>query len=408
MKNHSFREDAKARLEQKHSPLHIRAAAAATVVLMTALMCEGLARVAVAAKETFLKNSALATVGELNDYQMLDPTNRKLWRLRPGYAETLGQAIAMKQRSGRILAATHLIQYGKKLQIQPEDIIFRINSEGFKGPELDRTHSRLRILTLGDSCTFESLFDQYSYPRVLERELRQIGWNVEVVNGAVEGYSPKHVLMRVAEYKGLRPEITTIYIGWNGLFSDDALPERFHLYTLRLVRSSYARLFPERVALAAYTKPKHPDRTDPQLRRVDGYVPPFIADIEQIIRQMQTTGSTVVLVTLPGLYTTEQEPSVRALQVGHLPNFTDNPYVLAKMAEWYNTALREMAKKYGLPLIDLERWSETALQPRDAYFVDSVHLSEEGEVKIGEYIAKELTLTKAVKLPALGRDATNR
>jgi len=46
-------------------------------------------------------------------------------------------------------------------------------------------------------------------------------------------------------------------------------------------------------------------------------------------------------------------------------------------------------------LIDLERWSETALQPRDAYFVDSVHLTEVGEEKIGKYMAQELMLTLA-------------
>jgi hypothetical protein len=103
------------------------------------------------------------------------------------------------------------------------------------------------------------------------------------------------------------------------------------------------------------------------------------------------------LVTLPGLYAMDEEPSDLALQVGHLPTFTDNPYVLAKMSEQYNIALRNLAAQRGLLVIDLEQWSKTALQPRDQYFFDSVHLYEEGQAMIGLYMAQELSplLTQA-------------
>ena len=43
-----------------------------------------------------------------------------------------------------------------------------------------------------------------------------------------------------------------------------------------------------------------------------------------------------------------RDPSPRALEIGHLPTFTDNPFVLARMAERYNEALRALARDRGL------------------------------------------------------------
>ena len=52
-----------------------------------------------------------------------------------------------------------------------------------------------------------------------------------------------------------------------------------------------------------------------------------------------------------------------------------------------------MAQHSGLQVIDLEKWSAVALQPRDKYFFDSVHLYEEGQAMIGMEIAAELAPT---------------
>jgi hypothetical protein len=53
--------------------------------------------------------------------------------------------------------------------------------------------------------------------------------------------------------------------------------------------------------------------------------------------------------------------------------------------------LRELAQRLGVELIDLEEWSRAALEPRDRYFFDSVHLYEEGQEKIGEFLAERLS-----------------
>jgi lysophospholipase L1-like esterase len=105
---------------------------------------------------------------------------------------------------------------------------------------------------------------------------------------------------------------------------------------------------------------------------------------------MRASGSEVVLITLPGLFIMDEEPSPQALKVGHLPTFTDNPYVLAKISMEYNKRIRRLAKSEDLLLIDLEEWSRESLKPRDQFFFDSVHVYEEGQMRIGQYLAEQL------------------
>ena len=112
--------------------------------------------------------------------------------------------------------------------------------------------------------------------------------------------------------------------------------------------------------------------------------------METIVREMRAAGTKVVLLTLPGLYTSDAPISEKALKIGHLPSFTDNPYVFAKMTEGYNAALRRLAERDDVQVIDLESWSRSALTPRDRYFADTVHLHEDGQELLGAYLAEQL------------------
>jgi hypothetical protein len=94
-----------------------------------------------------------------------------------------------------------------------------------------------------------------------------------------------------------------------------------------------------------------------------------------------------VILTLPGLYAIDRDPSPRALEIGHLPTSTDNPFVLARMAGRYNETLRAIASERGLALVDLEAWARDALQPADEHFIDSVHLDERSQEQAGLYLA---------------------
>lgn len=336
----------------------------------------------------------------LDPYEMIDPHNHSNWRLRAGLTMTFADVLEKKRSEGHLLAVQYLEKRAAELNVHPGNTAIAIDAEGFRGPEVDPGHRRFRILAIGDSCTFgTALGEEYPYPRVVERALGRAGREVEVINAGVEGYGPKNVLLRIEELKRLKPEVTTIYLGWNALFEETffetAHGARKYSTSLRLLHDAWARATSpggdaRRQALAAYEKPKHPDRHAPEVAALEHYVPFFMPDLVRIVDAMAGAGSRVVLVTLPGLYTSTEAPDADALAKGHLPQFTDNPYVLARMAERYNVCLRELAAARHLEVIDLEAWSRTALAPRSAHFFDSVHLDEPGQGMIGEKIAAAL------------------
>jgi len=380
----------------------VRVGFVVVLILLFAVTVEGGARLTFAFKDWF--KAALASIDEtvlnLNEYQMRDPRHPSNWILRPGFSETPEQVIAAKKKSGRILAENSWKELVTRVDVRQDETGIRIDRNGFRGPEIDRAHSHPRVLTLGDSCTFGSFLERYTYPRVLESELRQGGREVEVVNGGVEGYAPQNILFRIDDFKALRPEITTLYIGWNALYNENEFLDGIDRYlaSARLFKTASAvvhalAVTPQKAALESYNKPKLPRKDAADVRSAGNYSPSFIDDVDRIVREMESVGSRVVIVTLPGLFTMDEAPSDLALKVGHLPPYTDNPYLLAKITERYNIALRELAKRHGLQVIDLEEWSRVALQPRDRYFFDSVHLYEEGQQRIGQYMAAQLLPT---------------
>jgi hypothetical protein len=333
----------------------------------------------------------------LNEYQMRDTKLPWLWRLKTGYKKTIQELIDEKRAAGRTLGAESLERWVKELNLGPGSPAMEINAQGLKGPPLDPVNFPFRVLTIGDSCTFGTAIDYESYPRALERGLRAGSMPVEVANAGVEGYSPRHVLARMDELKGLKPKVTVIYVGWNALYSEDIYSQLQPIAVVRLARKAYRRLIPSKAL--NYT----PAGGGQDRHRRSGAVAnagrakfTFMADVEKIVREMQGSGSRVVLATIPGLFRMDEVPSRRALEIGHLPDFTDNPFVLAVLAENYNAQLRELASRTGADLIDLEAWSKQALQPLDQNFFDSVHLEPRSQTKLGEHLAAEMIRRKIV------------
>jgi lysophospholipase L1-like esterase len=377
-------------------PTRVQIAFAAIVLAAMALIVEGGARLFFAVKEQLRNKVVSVDPSVLDDYEVPDVAHSWNWRPKAGYSATIDQIIQAKKHSGKVLGENLLKQRAAELKIEPNAVVMRINADGFKGPDIDKTHSRVRILTIGDSCTFGTMFDEYSYPRTLERELSRLGKAVEVINAGVEGYGPSNVLGRIQEFKALRPEITTIYIGWNVLYAEpESYGVEYYLKSVRLFRRAYEKAREKifgrtEMALEAYSKPKHVQRDASEVRALDEFTPTFMSELEMIVKEMRAAGSEVVLLTLPGLFVMDEEPSPQALKVGHLPTFTDNPYVLAKISMEYNKRIRRLAKSEDLLLIDLEEWSRESLKPRDQFFFDSVHVYEEGQMRIGQYLAEQL------------------
>lgn len=99
----------------------------------------------------------------------------------------------------------------------------RINSQGFRGKELEKEKpaETLRILTVGDSFTFgHGVSDEQTYSAVLENILRDQGENVEIINGGyASGFSPDSYYLFLKE-KGLalKPDLVVMgFFVWNDI-----------------------------------------------------------------------------------------------------------------------------------------------------------------------------------------------
>ena len=340
------------------------------VLLLAVLILEGMARLVYAYREELSGNPLLSTLarGEmvLDPYEMESSSIGGHWGLRPGYP----------------------------FSNTPNNQL-RINKYGMRGPDIDETHSRPRILSLGDSVTFG--LGEVSYPRVIEDILNKAGVPVEVVNGGVEGYAPRNLLYEVNGYLNLRPEVVTIYIGWNALYSPAYWLERYERclrllwFARNLLRISQRKLIGE----GAYTREMLeripvPDANSADVVYAADYSPPYLGQIGELVERFQNRGAKVFLITLPELFVSDEEPSDKALKIGHLPDFSTNPYVLAKISERYNQSLRDLASRRGVGLIDLAVWSKHHLTPRDEFFSDSVHLTSEGLARVGGFVAEQL------------------
>ena len=129
--------------------------------------------------------------------------------------------------------------------------------------------------------------------------------------------------------------MATIYLGWNAIFDEDQVFGDPVLASWRLIRGACARLrersgrFPgggARRLHQAKTSRSRCSRTG----RAPGICPKFLPEIRQIVRALHSSGSRVVLLTLPGLYELDQTPTDYMLKIGHLPIYTDNPYELRR------------------------------------------------------------------------------
>jgi GDSL-like Lipase/Acylhydrolase family len=160
--------------------------------------------------------SQLPSKPMLKPWEMPDPARPGNWILRPDWTMRFGDALASEREGGFAIGVANLERAARTLGITADDLAFRINRDGYKGPELDRTRARPRVVAIGDSCTFGTLVDHYSWPRSLERSLG----TAEVVNAGVAGYFPRNALARADEFAALAPDVVVIYIGWNALFSD--------------------------------------------------------------------------------------------------------------------------------------------------------------------------------------------
>ena len=368
---------------------------------------------------------------QLDAYELLYRTESGAWSFkpRPGYEGTLESMLEEKTRRGAH-AGVRLLRAWRERGLSPGDeVVMRIDERGFKGPAaaVPKPAQTLRILCVGDSCTFGAWIDRSSYPRVLERELRQRfagdgdPFDIEVVNGGVEGYHTWHAVERLPEYVALEPDLVTILLGWNemllpenlpaGLWSEDAWSEgrlretlgRSALYrtlgqSLAAWREARAGEQPASASGGEEDASAGPPEQDLIYEPSDGETARLLSVLEprayrrrlrQLAETFEASGARVVIITLPGLAAPGLPED--ALRRAHLaPGRTRNVHHVQLITERFNEVAREVASEHpDRLLIDLAGWLE-ARADRFDLFSDSVHLTPEGQEAQGIWLAQEL------------------
>jgi hypothetical protein len=181
--------------------------------------------------EVVLQNTVRGRYFSANDFD-----ERVLFKLRPGATHNF----------------THLPINGG------ETITFRVNPDGFVGPDLQPVGTRQRILVYGDSFTHAefSHYEQRFTTRLQEELGARLGRGVEVINAGIAGYGPDQVLRRIeTEVPALAPDLVIVNVFAGNDFGDLL---RNRLYRLdangKLVENAYV-LSPEqkrRIALNRY------------------------------------------------------------------------------------------------------------------------------------------------------------
>ena len=254
------------------------------------------------------------------------------------------------------------------------------NSEGFLGPEWSGPKSKPRLATLGDSCTVAG---ETPYPERLRALLP--GW--EVWNAGVGSWSSYQGL-RLLETRLLahRPDVVTVYFGWNDHWSAWSVPDKEFSADLdrrwrrmKLVESSRV-LQGLSFAVDKAAGPAGPRRGAPPRVSLEDYG----SNLRRIVALCRASGARPILLTAPSSLKPEH-PVARALVEESL-NF-DDAARLPATHEAYNAVVRAVAAETGAGLVDLAE----AFAGAPELFTDGIHLSAAGHALAARLIAKGLS-----------------
>jgi len=325
--------------------------------------------------------------------------------LVPGTAWSLSDVIENLKEHNKILGAKEVETVQQKYGIKLDDIVLRINSFGFLGPEIqkEKRSGTLRVMTIGDSVTFGSYVEASSYPRVMERELNHASAGefpkFEVVNAGVRGYNLQNVIKRIDYFLDFKPDVITILIGWNHTLLRADPRKNEDLYrNLALYRIFYHAVINRSLSVTIPASPENfYDKNDLLVARLRDTT--FSADmqdwevlIERIRQRLPKTR--IVVITLAGLFMEGIDPDAHAMTMAFSVAFSHNLYSWAVLTSQYNRKLVEFANAHDLDLIDLAEWSRNALHPRSDFFIDSVHMTDAGYDLVGKFLASEIIKIK--------------
>jgi lysophospholipase L1-like esterase len=270
----------------------------------------------------------------------------------------------------------------------------RIDSLGFRGPEvsLQKAPGTYRIVTLGDSATFGPREVECAYPYLLPGLLAPRP--IEVVNAGVEGYRSDRALVHLErDVLPLRPDLVTVFIGWNDLYQTDPNVESDQL---ALQASPLTRLLGLSDAAQTFRRVFF-GRIQGQRAQASGgsTLPPdyqplgYGERLRSIIRASRAGGAQVLVFTWPTILSDAMSPA--AIAKAHYPPYTTSLDELRALYQRYQAMLRRVAAEEDVPVVD-----NAAIFPDDRkadLFSDTAHFSCEGQAMVARNVADAIAGT---------------
>ena len=276
----------------------------------------------------------------------------------------------------------------------------RINQYGFRGDDISKRKDPnvVRIMCLGDSCTFGTAGDESPYPYQLKQclDTMDLEGDYQTINAGVEGHATINALLRLPRLLTFHPDVLIIYLGWNDMWIGN--PK--HYPDMRRKTQSYwhygngaqtgLRLIDSaKDGLGLDTPPPPIGSFD-----IDVFIPTnFEFNMERIIRTARKAGVQVVLTTLPTLIPQHNgQPSLLCLEKLHYPAFFAQGDLerIKELHEIYDTSIRQLAMREDVELIDLNAAFSDQDTKGDTYFSNTWLPSVEGNQIIARALADGL------------------
>ncbi len=275
------------------------------------------------------------------------------------------------------------------------------------------------IVALGDSCTFGAGDAESTYPAVLERCLRDkeaAALDFRVVNAGIAGLNSDEALGRLAyALEVVRPEVVTIYLGWNDLMKgaprsqtraallSPLWREIDHLWLSRGLRKLLFYHFRARLG-----SPR--TGADGQTGRFANFRPDhFEENLLSLIEETRNAYARPLLVTLPHSLRRDLQPMDLMGRRLQFPYFHSGNALgdFVDLIERYNEAIRRVGTAQAVPVADVAQRFDHVIRKQD-YFLDTMHPNRRGNSLIAEVLERALRdsgLLENTPLPVgLGRD----
>ncbi len=277
----------------------------------------------------------------------------------------------------------------------------RINPDGFVGDPLEPPGPDLwRVVAVGDSCTFGGGNEVDTYPALLEKLLAEKAPHerIEVVNAGISGLNSELARRRLeSRVPELRPDVVTIYIGWNDLMKFDPLAQGERSRFAGVARAIDELWITKslRKLLFYYLRPSMREpATGPEslTGRFAGFSPTvFEKELRAMIADVRAMNARPVVMTLPTVV--RPEMSVADLErAGVVFPYFPSAYAVGDFLDLlgaYNRSIRRVAAEEGVALVDLEKRFD-ALDDPTPYFYDTMHTNSKGMAIIANEVAATL------------------